>query len=173
MSASLTTNSKFPLTAYSETVFSFVSDDSGDWVVLAVPGIICPVMCDNTGTAMTVDYGTMHVLNAGAAYSATSTSIVYDNGSPGSCQRLPGGYYIETTSGELIYVLKDSGYTADGGTLTVVRGCLGTTASATGVANTNVLQVKNVIVTAADVDARIVLRGVVLPNEYKAQLFTV
>ena len=172
MSASKTTFSRFPLTAYSEEVISFVSDDSGDWIVLNCPGIICPTMNQTTGAAMAIAHGTFQVLNGGTAYTATTTSIVYDTDSPNSTVRLSGGYYIETTSGEYIYVLNDSAPTADTGTLTVVRGCLGTTASATGIATTNVLQIKNVIVTAADVNCRVNIRGVILPSEYRSPLFT-
>ena len=172
MSASKTTFSRFPLTAYSEEVISFVSDDSGDWIVLNCPGIICPTMNQTTGAAMAIAHGTFQVLNGGTAYTATTTSIVYDTDSPNSTTRLSGGYYIETTSGEYIYVLNDSAPTADTGTLTVVRGCLGTTASATGIATTNVLQIKNVIVTAADVNCRVNIRGVILPSEYRSPLFT-
>jgi len=172
MAASKTTFSRFPLTAYSEEVISFVSDDSGDWIVLNCPGIICPTMNQTTGAAMAIAHGTFQVLNGGTAYTATTTSIVYDTDSPNSTVRLSGGYYIETTSGEYIYVLNDSAPTADTGTLTVVRGCLGTTASATGIATTNVLQIKNVIVTAADVNCRVNIRGVILPSEYRSPLFT-
>jgi len=173
MAASLTTHSRFPLNAYSEEVISFVSDDSGDWIVLTCPGIICPTMNQTTGAAMAIAHGTFQVLNGGTAYTATTTSIVYDTDSPDSTTRLSGGYYIETTSGEYIYVLNDSAPTANTGTLTVVRGCLGTTASATGLATTNVLQIKNVIVTAADVNCRVIIRGVVLPTEYRTNMFTV
>jgi len=171
MAASKTTFSKFPLTAYSEAVFSFVSDDSGDWVVLSEPGVIAPLLVGDTGAVMVQTYGTLNVHNKGTAYTATSTSIVYNEASPASTIRLANGFYVQhATTGEIMWVFNDSGYTADTGTLTVYRGALGTTAALC--ANDAVLNVLNVIVTGTDIDGRGILRCIILPTEYRAALFT-
>jgi len=62
-------------------------------------------------------------------YDTDDTSIVYDGGT--ASQRTSGGYYARNSrTGEVIFVKADSGYTSTGGTLTAVRGCLGTTAAA-------------------------------------------
>lgn len=171
MAASKTTFSKFPLNAYSEEVYSFVSDDSGDWVVLNDPGIIAPLLVGDTGAVMTQTYGTLNVHNKSTAYTATTTSIVYNEASPSSTIRLSGGFYVQhATTGEIMWVYNDSGYNADTGTLTVFRGALGTTAGLC--ADDTVLNVLNVIVTGTDIDGRGILRGIVLPSEYQAKLFT-
>lgn len=86
-----------------------------------------------TGADETIIYDTIRIDNdeAGAvAYDETSTSIIYDGGTAKS--RPAGGYYCMTDEGEIIYVMKDSGYDGATGTLTVKRGCLGTTAGASG-----------------------------------------
>ena len=171
MAASLTTHSRFPLTAYSEDVYSFISDDSGDWLVLKTPGIIAPLLTGDTGAVMVQTYGTLSVHNNGTAYTATSTSIVYNEASPASTTRLKNGFYVQhATTGEIMWVFNDSGYTVDTGTLTVYRGALGTTAGLC--ANDAVLNVLNVIVTGTDIDGRGILRGITLPTEYHAKLFT-
>jgi hypothetical protein len=170
MAASLTTHSRWNLAAYQEEVISLVSDDSGDWIVLTAPGIVAPSLTGDTGAALACTYGTLNTHNKGTAYTATTTSIVYNEASPGSTTRLPGAYYImHATTGEIMWVVNDSGYTADTGTLTVVRGCLGTTAGLC--ADDAVLNVLNVIVTGADIDGRAFVRGVILPSNYKAPMF--
>ena len=60
-------------------------------------------------------------------------------------QSLPGflPYYILTAGGEVIEVTADTGAATTTGTLTVVRGRLCTTASATGLANGNVCIILN------------------------------
>ena len=174
MAASKTAFSNWNFNAYQERLFSFVSDDSGDWVVLDVPGVVAGKMHGDTGAELAFTYGTLNVHNKGAAYSATTTSIVYNEASPGTTVRSAGGYYLLCSTGvtgEIMYVVADSGYTADTGTLTVIRGCLGKTAALAGVADDCVLNVLNVIVTGADIDGRAFLRGVVLPTEYKANIF--
>lgn len=172
MAASLTTNYMFNLNAYQERVWSWTSDDSGDWIVLDVPGIVAPTMVGDTGAALALTYGVVVVNNKSTAYAATDTSIVYDGGSPASTTRKAGGFYVMASTGdEIMYVLNDSGYTGDTGTLTVVRGALGTTAAAASVADDVSLNVLNVIVSGADIDGRAFLRGVVLPSDPKAQMF--
>lgn len=172
MAASLTTNYMFNLNTYQERVWSFTSDDSGDWVVLDVPGIVAPSITGDTGAALSMTYATLNVHNKSTAYTATDTSIIYNEASPASMTRATGGFYVMASTGdEIMYVQNDSGYTADTGRLTVVRGALGTTAAAASVADDVVLNVLNVVVTGADIDGRAFLRGVVLPSDPKVNMF--
>jgi hypothetical protein len=69
-------------------------------------------------------YGTVAVSEGVAG--VTDTSIAYATAAPGS-ERRESGYYVRTPNGEFMYVLNDSGYSSTSGTLTVIRGCLGTT----------------------------------------------
>ena len=117
-----------------------------DWINIAGVRGIWPPM-GNTITvaanvAETFTYGAMTVNNSGTAYSATSTTIVV--GTAVGTRKVP--YYVKTGSGEIMEVTADSAPTTTAGSLTVVRGVLGTTASATGLAHTNVLAVLNQII---------------------------
>lgn len=56
----------------------------------------------------------------------TDTTIAYASAAPGA-ERRASGYYVRSPNGEIMYVLADSGYSSTSGTLTVKRGCLGTT----------------------------------------------
>jgi len=64
-----------------------------------------------------------------AADSVTDTSISYDTAVDN--QRPKGGYFIRNPStGEIMYVISDSGYASgQSGDLVVIRGALGTTAA--------------------------------------------
>jgi hypothetical protein len=87
----------------------------------------------------TFTYGILTVDNSGTAYTATDTSIVVKSG---NATRLPP-YYLMTGSGEIMEVTSETLPATAAGTLTVVRGRLGTTASATGLANNNTMIVLN------------------------------
>ena len=170
MAASKTTFSRWNLNVYQEEVISFISDDSGDWIVLDVPGIVAPALTGDTGAALAMTYATLNVHNKGTAYTALTTEIVYNEASPASTVRLPSNFYVmHATTGEIMKVVNDSGYTADTGTLTVIRGALGTTAGLC--ADDAVLDVLNVIVTGSDIDGRAFVRGVILPSDWRVQMF--
>lgn len=77
--------------------------------------------------------------NAGTAYTDASTSIVVDNGDGAVITGLvQAGSILRTSSGELLRVTAVANNSNDN-TLTVTRGFGGTTASATGLADNNVL----------------------------------
>jgi len=108
----------------------------------AAKGVMIESARLETGAAASILYGTVVVNNGGTAYTASTTSIAYDGA---SLNRSATSFYVQTTSGEILEVT-DSAPTAASGTLTVLkRGCLGTTASATGLANDAVLYVLNVL----------------------------
>ena len=115
----------------------------------------------------TLTYGTAAINNAGTAYTATSTTIVIASG---AITRVPP-YYIETTSGELIYVLSDSAADNAASTLTVQRGCLGTTASATGLANSNTVYIKNIVVFGQATTGYVTFEFTPMPRNTGAKLF--
>ena len=114
-----------------------------DWISFKdVKGVKIPsgvVMSTSAHAIETFTFGTMAILNAGTAYTATDTSIVYQTAV--ATRLLP--YYILTAGGEIIEITADTGAATTTGTLTVVRGRLGTTASATGLANGNVCLILN------------------------------
>lgn len=112
-----------------------------DIVVLPHAGVRNVVATLYTGAAETTSYATLTV---SGTFTAASTQIAYTGATADS--RMSGGYYVITSSGEIMYVVKDTGYAGTSGTITVKRGALGTTASSTGVANGNTLYIMSSIV---------------------------
>lgn len=110
-----------------------------DVIVLPYPGVIPLAAVLPTGGAETTTYPTLTVNNSGDAYDGDSATIAYDGATAST--RPSGGYYVLTASGEILFVTADSGYDGAAGNLTVRRGCLGTTASGTGLADGNTLYV--------------------------------
>jgi hypothetical protein len=128
-------------------IFSFTKVTQADWLVFGdYPGVInCRGTLYTGADEASLTYGTAAINNGGTAYTATSTSIVIQSG---TITRVPP-YYIQTTSGEMILVLAETAAGSAASTLTIKRGCLGTTASATGLANTNTVYIMNIVVFGA------------------------
>lgn len=139
-----------------------------DWVVLPEAGILGADAFLHTGAQDTVGFGIAVVNNTGDAYDADTTTIAIDGATTG---RLAGNYYIETTSGEWIYVVKDSAPTAAAANLTVRRGCLGTTASATGIANDNTMYIKNILILSGATTGQVVLSYFSAPQDPGSTFF--
>lgn len=140
-----------------------------DWVVLPESGVIDFGGVVYTGAVETFLYTTVTVNNASTAYTATTTTIAYDGAT--ALQRPSGNYYLLTTGGEIIYVISDDGYDSTSGNLTVRRGCLGTTASATGVANNNVCYVMNSLVLGSATTGSVLLSYKALPVDPGVNFF--
>ena len=111
--------------------------------------------------------GTALIDNSGTAYTATSTSLVIKSGA--ITRKAP--YYIQTTSGELILVLSDSAPGSAGATLKVVRGCLGTTASLTGLADGNTLYIRNMVVFGAATTGYVGFEFLPMPSDPGAKIY--
>ena len=115
--------------------------------VIPLMGMVTSNATNGATTTATFSYNSIRVNNAGTAYTATSTQIVYDewSGLAAASQRSAGGYYIyDGSTDEIMFVVKDSAPTAAAGTLDVIRGCLGTTAAVP--ANNDFLVVMNSLV---------------------------
>ena len=142
--------------------------------VINVFGTLMPIGNSITmiPTEPTLVYGAMLVNNAGTAYSATSTSIVYD---AATCMMREVPYYVRTNLGEIMEVTADSGSHTIAGTLTVRRGCLGTTAAAGtitlgGVQDNAPLQVMNTVLVGATA-GYVILYGQEMPQDPAAPLY--
>jgi len=133
------TETVFSNKAESRTAGRVVKTALNDIIVFGVPGIQDFKASLYTGAAEAGTYPTLTVDNEDGVYTAESTTIAYDGATADS--RPIGGYYVLSTSGEILFVYSDSGSDGAAGNLTVRRGCLGTTASATGVDNNDVLYV--------------------------------
>jgi len=114
-----------------------------------------------------ISYGVGKVNNSSTAYTATSTTIAYDGA---AATRITPGYAL-TASGEIIYIIADSGKASTSGNLTVRRGCLGTTASATGVADNDPLYFLNQIVLTDSAVGVVFLVVLPLPADPGTPLF--
>ena len=150
-------------------IYSFTKVSTSDWVVFGdYTGVIdCRGTLYTGADEATLTYGTAAVDNSGTAYTATTTSIVIKSG---VITRVPP-YYILTTSGEIMMVLSETAAGVAASTLTVKRGCLGTTASATGVANSNTLYIMNIIVFGAATSGGITGHFLPMPEQPDASLF--
>lgn len=140
-----------------------------DFVLLPCKGTVDFAAHAQTGVPEGTTYTTVAINNTGDAYTATSTSIVYDTAAAN--ERASGGYYLLSSSGEILEVIADSGYASTGGTMTVRRGVLGTTASATGLADGNTLYVLNSIEMAESTTGLVFIKYVPLPNDPGVNLF--
>lgn len=139
--------------------------------IIAVQGTSFPkgTSASALATAYTPVYG--YLLVSTASYTAASTSITYDSA---TCKDRVVPYYVMTNAGEVMEVTADDGAHTVAGTLTVRRGCLGTTAAAGGAATGGVqdnapLTVLNSFVGATAGFA--LIYGLELPNDPNTKLF--
>lgn len=147
----------------------FVKAAQSDWIVLPYPGVTNIRGNLYTGAQeTTLTYATMVANNKGTAYTALDTSIVAD---AAVITRQPP-YYLQTTSGEIMMVTTDATPGTAVGTLTVIRGCLGTTASATGLADDDVWYIKNMVVFGQNTTGVVDFEFTPLPMEPRAKLYT-
>ena len=127
----------------------------------------------NTTTTATsggqyVEWAYAEVCADAANADVTSTAITYDGATAND--RLSGGFYVRNSnSGEVMYVKSDSGYAGTSGTLTVVRGALGTTPAA--IANNDYLFVLNSLHFTGAAVGTALIGYFALPELTKAKVF--
>jgi hypothetical protein len=145
-----------------------------DTVILPSKGAIisCIYTSKNTADSSQHQYGwkfnTITVALSADTYDATSQSIVYDGATAST--RPNGKYYVQNTStGEIMYVEADSGYTSTGGTITVRRGCLGTTAAKPS--NDQVLDILNSFILTVNAAGIANIVYYELPDDPRAKVF--
>jgi len=152
-----------------QMVVSFVKAATSDWITLDnYKGVlITSVHGFSIATNLRDHVPTYGVATITPTCTTTTTSIAV---TVGTVTRV-APFYAITASGEIIEVVEDSAPTNAASTWTVRRGCLGTTASATGLAATNVVSILNMIILPANCLGITVITGVPLPNEPKAAFF--
>jgi hypothetical protein len=153
----------------------FLKAATADWVVFAgtaTDHVLGVMNCRGTlytgADEATLTFGTAAINNTGTAYTATTTSIVIASG---TITRVPP-YYIQTTSGEIILVLAETAADNAASTLTVQRGCLGTTASATGLAHTNTVYLRQIVVFGAATTGYVDFEYTPMPQDPGTALFS-
>lgn len=148
----------------------FLKATTADWIVLPYPGVQNIVAHLYTGAEEgTLTFGSAVVNNKGTAYTATTSSIVVDAGT--LTRQTP--YYVQAgaTGGEIMLVTNETAKDNAASTLTVIRGCLGTTAAAASVADDVVLYIKNIVVFGAATTGYVDFSFFPMPAEPKAKLY--
>jgi hypothetical protein len=149
----------------------FTKAATADWIVLPYPGCTSMRMTLYTGADdATLTYGTATVNNKGTAYTATDTAIVVDAGT--ITRQCP--YYVQAgaTGGEIMMVTSETAVGSSASTLTVIRGCLGTTAAVASVVDDVVLYIKNIVVSGAATTGVVDFDFIPMPWEPKGIEYT-
>lgn len=149
--------------------FKFTQLTTADWLnfsgVKGVYGVLLSTTAaaNNTATGATSwNHGQML---ANGAISATATSLAIDGAGAGAgtlARQLP--YYARTPGGEIIEVIGETAPEAAASTLTIRRGCLGTTAAT--IADNDYLSILNQIVIANAAVGPVT--GIAIPMEEEA-----
>lgn len=124
---------------------------TGDWFKMSAPGVI-PIACRTFTTASSGYSATPYyanVLVTTTVSTTTGTTVVY-KAAENPWTMPQGPFYILTAGREIMMCTYNSGYSATAGggstgTMTVIRGCLGTTATATGLTAGNTLHILKVL----------------------------
>ena len=146
---------------------------TGDFVLLdsSYPGTV-----DLQGRQFPIDYDSealvwshAQITVLAAVATTTGTTVTYDGATAN--QRTSGGYYIiNNSTKEAMYVVKDTGYDGTSGTLTVVRGALGTTA--VNIGDGDYFDILNcIVITAATAVGPFAGKFTPLPNDPKCKIF--
>lgn len=169
--ADLTTKVDFTLQHLVPDIVMVTKVTQSDWINFVYPGVIVlnaqvfTSVADTVTNALeTITYGS--VKSTAAYATVTTTSIVVDSG---AITRLPPYYIFNGTTGEFMLVLADSAPGSAGATLTVKRGCLGTTATA--IADNAPLYVMNQIVLGNAAVGKDILLVLPFPSNPDAPFF--
>jgi len=166
------TETKFPVMHLVPMIVKSQVVTQSDWTVIdGVKGVI-PMglgIAQSTLTSgtETMTYGTFHVNGSGQNTTTNETFIC----NAGTITRTVPPYYVLTASGEIMEVISETDRTNATSTLTVTRACLGTTASATGLADTNHIGIMNIIFHGTDLVGPHLNVVLPLPNDRRVKLF--
>lgn len=141
---------------------------AGDWIVYDGEKGVIPLQGIGQSIAVsladTFTYGTATITPTATA---TTTSIAV---TLGTITRTPP-YYVLTAGGEILEVVSETAANNANSTWTVRRGCLGTTASATGLAATNLVGIMNIVFLGANNVGPDMIVAIPLPKDAGTQLF--
>jgi hypothetical protein len=142
---------------------------AGDWIVMdGFKGVI-PLMGIGQSIAVSLQEAsfTYGVMTITPTCTTTTTSIAVTSA---TATRVPP-YYLLTAGGEIVEVISETTPAAATSTLTVRRGCLGTTASATGLAASNVVGIMNILFLGSNNVGPEMIMVLPLPNDPGAGIF--
>jgi hypothetical protein len=169
--ADLTTKIDFSFEHLVPKLINVTKVTQSDWVTLNYPGVILlsghvftSVADTVTNAQETLTYGTMKA--NGAVATTTGTSVIIDGG---SITRLLPYYILNATTKEIMKVTAETAVGSAASTLTVKRGCLGTTAVA--IADNAPLYVLNQVFLGNASVGEVILLVMPLPPNAGAKLF--
>jgi hypothetical protein len=175
MSAAAILPKFFPVQYVMPIIFKVQKVTQSDWINLSKAGTIVKgvvgVVANVTpvgaaaNVAETLTYGPADIANGGTAYTATDTTIAVDGMLYDGINPRIAPYYLLTGGGEILEVIADSLPLTAASTLTVKRGCLGTTATATGLANNDRCAILNQVVLGASAVGFVSGRAEPLPTD--------
>jgi hypothetical protein len=116
---------------------------SGDWIVLSGLKGVIPIGSMGTSVVTSLQEIAFTYGVATVTPTCTATTAEFAVGTS-TITRVPP-YYVATAGGEILEVISETAADNATSTWTVRRGCLGTTASATGLAATNVVSILNIL----------------------------
>lgn len=142
---------------------------AGDWIVLDGYKGVLPLgaIGQSIAASLADDIPTWGVATVTPTCTATTTSFAVGTA---TVTRVPP-YYVVTAGGEILEVISETAADNATSTWTVRRGCLGTTASATGLAATNVVGIMNILFMPANNVGPNIMLVQPLPNDPAARIF--
>lgn len=168
MSAAELSEKSFLMLTASFRVLQATKVTQSDWIVLDNSKGVIPLIgitgSTSANAAETFTYGVATIGTSGATASTTSLSVT------SATITRKGPFYALTASGEIIEVTADSAPSNATATWTVKRGCFGTTASATGIANGNVVHILNIIFLGSSTVGGELFAVLCLPEDAGAKL---
>ena len=159
---------KFALMHLVPLVVQFAEAAGGDHIVLSGYKGVIPLQGMGQSIAVSlmtpITWGTATITTT-ATTTTTSMAVTL-----ATATRVPP-YYVITAGGEIMEVTGETLPAAAGSTWTVRRGCLGTTASATGLAATNLVGIMNILITGTENIGPQTMVVLPLPNDSGLKIF--
>lgn len=162
------TEKKFALMHLVPIIVSSTMITQNDWVVLDGFKGVVPLQ----GIAQSIALSLQETFTYGVAtITTTATPTTTSHAVTSATITRTPPYYVLTAGGEIMEVISETLPAAAGSTWTVRRGCLGTTASATGLAATNVVGIMNILKLGANTVGPHLWALLPLPNDAGTKLF--
>jgi hypothetical protein len=159
---------KFSVMHLVPIVISAARTTAADWIVIDTEKGVIPLQGIGQSIAVSLaDTFTWGTATITPTATATTTEIAV---TLGTVIRTPP-YYVITAGGEIMEVLSETAPTNANSTWTVRRGCLGTTASATGLAATNLVGIMNIVFLNANNVGPDLIIALPLPKDAGVRLF--
>jgi hypothetical protein len=154
---------KFSVMHLVPLVISAARTTAADWIVIDTEKGVIPLQ--GIGQSVAVSLSDTATITPTCTTTTTSIAVTL-----GTVTRTPP-YYVITAGGEVMEVLSETAADNANSTWTVRRGCLGTTASATGLAATNLVGVMNIVFLNANNVGPDLIIALPLPKDAGVRLF--